>query len=666
MQILFWSGLVLLFFMTQCNGLDLKPTSQKISVGIFLDSENLSKFLKAEGGRQLVDWAAGYGNPIVRRAYGDWSLPGLNIHQRPLITSGFKLVHSPHLVSGKNSADIAMVIDIMETAQRKDLDFFMIATGDSDFSCLFCHLRDAGRMVIGVGPHSLLSEAVKSSADHFIYTDVQDETQAELPCVTNVTYTNDRKFTSLEFERAVLLLKRALETVESEGGMNPGLIKSSMLQIDRLFDHRALGFESFREFLVASDLVHVQTVAYKKLTQQAPLRLMPGAPVIDAPWRAALMEPYQGWVSDAVRIWAGKVLKISTIAGSWHSGHLVSESKRDSKRPAGVSHKDYVKQVLIGLREDPRFRFVGPLFWARENITSFAALLSGGHSTGQGEACKVSAPAVIASDKQSQLSADVSPATVDLLRRALDLMDSDVNLEPGVVKTAMCTLDSSFDLAKTGFTTLKKFMVSSGLVVWHDLNGKGKCSISKIQASLLLHSDDPQLQKDRFDRAVELLRRVLKFHDDSTPLNPLLVKRDMRAADSSFHQQTTGFATWQEFLLTSGLVVVRPNILVEVKKRQTQQDILFCNEGQGSRGVGFPGPVGGYHAALLQRALYSLESSQRFIDGETIANAIQRIDPTFDHVAAGYCTFAEFVAGSGWAVRHTQFLYKALPHGLGD
>jgi uncharacterized LabA/DUF88 family protein len=151
---------VLHFIMAQGNGVDFKPATQKCSLGIFLDAENLAQFLKAEGGRQLVDWAVGFGNPIVRRAYGDWSVPGLNNHQRLLITNGFKLIHTPHLVSGKNSADIAMVIDIMDTSQRRDLDFFMIATGDSDFSSLFCHLRDAGRMVIGVGPHSLLSEAV--------------------------------------------------------------------------------------------------------------------------------------------------------------------------------------------------------------------------------------------------------------------------------------------------------------------------------------------------------------------------------------------------------------------------------------------------------------------------------------------------------------------------
>jgi hypothetical protein len=92
--------------------------SQNSSVGIFLDAENLTQFLKAEGGRRLVDWAVEFGNPIVRRAYGDWSLPGLHIHQRLLITNGFKLVHSPHLISGKNAADIAMVMDIMDTNIR--------------------------------------------------------------------------------------------------------------------------------------------------------------------------------------------------------------------------------------------------------------------------------------------------------------------------------------------------------------------------------------------------------------------------------------------------------------------------------------------------------------------------------------------------------------------
>ena len=87
----------------------------------------------------------------------------------------------------------------------------------------------------------------------------------------------------------------------------------------------------------------------------------------------------QVWVSDAVRLWTDKALnnisknKTAGIApaGSWHSGHLIAESKKDSKRPAGVSHKDYVKIVLKGLREDERLRSDGPLFWAGvQNTTS--------------------------------------------------------------------------------------------------------------------------------------------------------------------------------------------------------------------------------------------------------------------------------------------------------
>ena len=79
------------------------------------------------------------------------------------------------------------------------------------------------------------------------------------------------------------------------------------------------------------------------------------------------------WVASAVASWAAKALKIIKNKGTggdafWHSGHLVAESKKESKRPAGVSHKDYVKKVLKGLQDDVRFRVDGPIFWANDSV----------------------------------------------------------------------------------------------------------------------------------------------------------------------------------------------------------------------------------------------------------------------------------------------------------
>jgi hypothetical protein len=118
-----------------------------------------------------------------------------------------------------------------------------------------------------------------------------------------------------------------------------------------------------------------------------------------------------------------------------------------------------------------------------------------------------------------------------------------------------------------------------------------------------------------------------------------------------------GFPIWQDFLLASGLVILWTNLLVQ--RRRLPPDIAWSDEG-GGRSCHV-----GYHAALLQRALDRVESSGPYVELGTVADAVHRLDPAFDHVAAGYDTFAAFVVGSGWAVRHVRALYKALPRGLG-
>ena len=141
-------------------------------VAIFLDVENLSGWLKAEGGEILLERSTELGQVAVRRAYGDFSIQSVSVRQTELNLLGFEFVHVYHPVKGKNSADIQIVVDVMEYVARiPDLKWFVLATGDSDFSPLFRRLRELGKAVVGVGPRSALSEAVKKSCNRFIYID---------------------------------------------------------------------------------------------------------------------------------------------------------------------------------------------------------------------------------------------------------------------------------------------------------------------------------------------------------------------------------------------------------------------------------------------------------------------------------------------------------------
>ena len=225
---------------------------EKPKVGIFLDAENLRQFIKADGGRRLIEYAEEFGSPVLRKAYGDWSLPSLNAHQFSLVQNGFQLIHTPHPIPKKNSADIAMAVDVMDTWHRMDdLDCFILATGDSDFSQLFWHLRQAGRRVVGVGPRSVLSDIVGSSTDRFIYTDADQAVEKE-----NAT---DVERNQMQRAEAHALLERVLDGLAEEP-IEAGRLKLRMLSIDGAFSHKALGHTSFTSFLNATGLVHLHRI----------------------------------------------------------------------------------------------------------------------------------------------------------------------------------------------------------------------------------------------------------------------------------------------------------------------------------------------------------------------------------------------------------------------
>jgi uncharacterized LabA/DUF88 family protein len=298
------SSIVRRFPANLCGGLifanfrQFSDASKNSSAGIFLDAENLLQFLKEGGGRKLVESAVEFGNPIVRRAYGNWSLPSLNIHQRQLVENGFQLIHTPHPIPKKNAADIAMVVDVMDTLHRmRDLQCFVLATGDSDFSHLFCHLRQAGRTVVGIGPRSTLSEMVKNSTDRYIYIDGPSYTHppplAPAPAGPTPAAEGDpdpprpaRERDALreaDFARAVELLERALDALPPDAAVNPSQVKDNMLRLDSSFDHRAAGFSSFTAFLQASGRVHFRRAAQAKDNGNRLVCRRPAAPAAENP-----------------------------------------------------------------------------------------------------------------------------------------------------------------------------------------------------------------------------------------------------------------------------------------------------------------------------------------------------------------------------------------------
>jgi uncharacterized protein (TIGR00288 family) len=163
-----------------------KPSINNMAV--FCDFENVAlgvrdaKYSKFDIGKVLEKLLL-KGSIVVKKAYCDWER--YKEFKAPMHEASFELIEIPHVrMSGKNSADIRMVVDALDLCYTKShVDTFVIVSGDSDFSPLVSKLRENNKIVIGVGVKSSTSDLLIANCDEFIYYDdlVRKEEQRSRP-----------------------------------------------------------------------------------------------------------------------------------------------------------------------------------------------------------------------------------------------------------------------------------------------------------------------------------------------------------------------------------------------------------------------------------------------------------------------------------------------------
>ena len=157
------------------------------SMAVFCDFENVAlgvreaKYDRFDIGKVLERLLL-KGSIVVKKAYCDWDR--YKEFKAAMHGASFELIEIPHLrQSGKNSADIRMVVDALDLCYTKShVDTFVIVSGDSDFSPLVSKLRENDKTVIGVGVKKSTSDLLVSACDEFIYyDDLVRETRARKP-----------------------------------------------------------------------------------------------------------------------------------------------------------------------------------------------------------------------------------------------------------------------------------------------------------------------------------------------------------------------------------------------------------------------------------------------------------------------------------------------------
>ena len=241
------------------------------NMALFCDFENVAlgvqeaKYAQFDI-RKVLERLLLKGSIVVKKAYCDWAR--YKDFKAPMHEAAFELIEIPHVrQSGKNSADIRMVVDALDLCYTKaHVDTFVIISGDSDFSPLVSKLRENNKLVIGVGVKKSTSDLLMANCDEFIYYDDlvrEEETKKRTakkrpskPAAAKGAQKPENKAPAEEEDRKQEALDLALETVEAlvaeRGAGEPiwgSMVKQALKRRKPGFSESYYGFKSFSDLL---------------------------------------------------------------------------------------------------------------------------------------------------------------------------------------------------------------------------------------------------------------------------------------------------------------------------------------------------------------------------------------------------------------------------------
>ena len=267
------------------------------NMALFCDFENIAlgvrdaKYASFDI-RKVLERLLLKGSIVVKKAYCDWDR--YKEFKKTMHEASFELIEIPHVrQSGKNSADIRMVVDALDLCYTKShVDAFVIISGDSDFSPLVSKLRENNKYVVGIGVRDSTSDLLSANCDEFIfYDDLVRETEAKktrasrkatpkaaqpgaAPKTPAAKTDDDKRQEALDF------IVETIEALAAERGDEEKLwgsmVKQTMKRRRPGFNEASYGYKSFRDLVDDAQKKKLLTVISDERPGQYALRLPHG------------------------------------------------------------------------------------------------------------------------------------------------------------------------------------------------------------------------------------------------------------------------------------------------------------------------------------------------------------------------------------------------------
>jgi uncharacterized LabA/DUF88 family protein len=208
-----------------------------LNLAVLIDGDNIpSAHVK-----EMMQEIAKYGNPTIKRIYGDWTKPNLTKWKNLLLENAITPIQQYGYTTGKNATDSAMIIDAMDILYSEKVSGFCLVSSDSDFTRLATRLREAGMQVIGIGEKKTPNPFIVA-CDKFIYIEIirNQSEKKEGSIEKDKTKESLDKITRKEIN---LISTTISDLSDDDGWAFLGDVGSLLLKKQPNFDSRNYGFE---------------------------------------------------------------------------------------------------------------------------------------------------------------------------------------------------------------------------------------------------------------------------------------------------------------------------------------------------------------------------------------------------------------------------------------
>jgi uncharacterized LabA/DUF88 family protein len=226
-------------------------------LAVLIDADNIShRNLKS-----MLEEITRYGTPTIKRIYGDWTRSELTGWKNSLLEYALTPIQQYGYTSGKNSTDSAMIIDAMDILYENKVDGFCIVSSDSDFTRLAVRLREAGKIVYGIGEKKTPVPFI-AACSKFIYIEILQETEngtdssSSQSSSSSYGKSTDKKTkdTDISKELKKLLTSTVSDISDDDGWTNLAALGTSIIRKQPDFDSRNYGFQKLSDMLRSMDM----------------------------------------------------------------------------------------------------------------------------------------------------------------------------------------------------------------------------------------------------------------------------------------------------------------------------------------------------------------------------------------------------------------------------